>query len=135
MLSIAKIVGECYVEDDSVKVDGSTVTLRRPRTTLTKQYKFDAVCGDDHGTADIFEAAGIATHIHAALDKCESMTVFSVGAQGAGKTTTLHGVAEAAIGAAFEALGTATEERLVTFSALTSVVSGSPVGPASQAPL
>ena len=48
MLSIAKIVGESYVEDDSVKVDGSTVTLRRPRTTLTKQYKFDAVCGDSH---------------------------------------------------------------------------------------
>ena len=127
MLSIAKIVGECYVEDDSVTVDGSTVTLRRPRTTLTKQYQFSTVCGDDHGTADIFEAAGMATHVNAALDKCESMTVFSVGAEGADKPMTLLGVAEEAIGAAFAALGAAADERLITYSALASVVSGSPV--------
>ena len=55
------------------------------------------------------------------------MTVFSVGAQGADKPTTLLGVAEEVIGAAFAALGAAADERLVTFSALTSVVSGSPV--------
>ena len=55
------------------------------------------------------------------------MTVLSVGAQGAGKTTTLLAVAETSIGAAFAALGAAADERLVTFSALVSVVSGSPV--------
>ena len=55
------------------------------------------------------------------------MTVLSVGAQGAGKPTTLLGVAEASIGAAFAALGAAADERLVTYSALASVVSGSPV--------
>ena len=123
MLSIAKIIGA----DDAVTVDGSTVTLRRPRTSLTKQYQFDAACGDGLANYEFFEASGIATHVRTALDKCESLTVFSVGAQGAGKTTTLHGVAEAAIGAAFAALGTTAEERLVTFSALVSVVSGSPV--------
>ena len=81
MLSIAKILGA----DEAVTVDGSTVTLRRPKTTLTKQYQFSAPDFD------------VATHITTALDKCESLTVFSVGAQGAGKTTTLHGVAEAAL--------------------------------------
>ena len=96
-------------------VNGSTVTLRRPKTSLTKQYTFSAPEFD------------VTAHITTALNKCESVTVLSVGAQGAGKTTTLLGVAEASIGAAFAALGAAADERLVTFSALTSVVSGSPV--------
>ena len=69
----------------------------------------------------------VAIHINAALDKCESMTVFSVGAEGADKTTTLLGVAEEVIRAAFAALGAAADERLITYSALVSVVSGSPV--------
>ena len=111
MLSIAKILGA----DEAVTIDGSTVTLRRPKTSLTKQYQFSAPDFD------------VATHIASALDKCESMTVLSVGAQSAGKTTTLLAVAETSIGAAFAALGAAADERLVTFSALVSVVSGSPV--------
>ena len=107
MHCVAKLLGE----DEAVSVNGSTVTLRRPKTTLTKQYQFSAPEYD------------VSAHITTALGKCESMTVLSVGAQGAGKTTTLLGVAEASIGAAFAALGAAADE-LVTFSALTSVVSG-----------
>ena len=98
MLSIAKILGA----DEAVTIDGSTVTLRRPKTTLTKQYQFSAPDFD------------VTIHINTALDKCESMTVLSVGAQGAGKTTTLLGVAEASIGAAFAALGAAADARLIT---------------------
>ena len=55
------------------------------------------------------------------------MTVFSVGAEGADKPMTLLGVAEEVIRAAFAALGAAADERLITYSALASVVSGSPV--------
>ena len=112
MLSIAKILGA----DEAVTIDGSTVTLRRPRTTLTKQYQFFRC------------AAGFRrhhSHQHGAR-QVRVVTVLSVGAQGAGKTTTLLGVA-LRDRAAFAALGAAADERLVTFSALASVVSGSPV--------
>lgn len=109
--------------DPIIKIAGGEISLQRPKTTLTKKFKFNDIHLATAGTGDVHERS-VAEHVRAAVRRGESVTVLSFGARATGKTTTLRsrdGVVLRAATDVFAGLGVG-DKYMVTVSCLLSAV-------------
>ncbi|KAL1504549.1 hypothetical protein AB1Y20_010949 [Prymnesium parvum] len=92
------------------------LTLRRPRTSLSKQFRLSSV-ESSCSTAQL-HVEHVAPRIHAALASGESLYVLSAGAAGSGKSTTLRALLPMGCDALYSAAAEAEGEWMVCASAV-----------------
>ena len=106
-----------------VNVAGCELSLQRPKTTLTKTFKFAHVYDTAAGNGDVHENS-VSEHVRAAVSAGESVTVMSFGARATGKTATMRsrdGVVIRAATDVFAGLGVG-DAYMVTVQCLISAV-------------
>lgn len=106
-----------------MKVAGNQFELTRPKTTLTKKFKFAKVF-DDAATNEAVYSQEISPQITSSLRSRQSITVVAFGARGTGKTRTMRakeGVAMRAVDDVFDSIAGAADA-MVSLSILMSAV-------------
>ena len=106
-----------------MNLSGNQFQLTRPKTTLTKTFKFPRVFDETATNADVY-AEEIAPAVNASLRAGHSVSVIAFGARGTGKTQTTRaqeGVAMRAVDDIFASI-TDVHEAMVSVSALMSAV-------------
>jgi len=117
--------------DAIIKITGDKISLQRPKTTLTKTFKFADIHTTTAGTGDVHERS-VSEHVRAVVSGGESVTVLSFGARSTGKTITIRsrdGVVLRAATDVFVGLGLG-DKCMITVSCLISAVA-----PPAQSPL
>ena len=83
---IVKLAGELA---EGCTVDGGCVSMLRPRSTITKSYEADAILGQKLSPQECFESA-VQPHLRAALATGRSASIYAMGSEQSGKTTTVR---------------------------------------------
>ena len=106
------------------KISDGEISLQRPKTTITKSFRFADIHSTTASTGDVHERS-VSEHVRTAVSDGESVTVLSFGARETGKTTTmrsLDGVVMRAASDVFAGLGIG-DTYMVTVSCLISAIS------------